>query len=281
MAAAGNHCIFFWESSCSFSMGYFETHCVLSQLPHPTHVGEAFCVSCSWLFHQSACGRSVFRSAVAWRSQKQCCGNEPDKMSEQVICRQCQTAIYLPVGNRAHRPPSWGELALTFKTPCENYTVCKKCIACSFTRQSQVPPVHQSTIRNKTATEEFNSMADNFNKTDIPELARITWQLWHKVFAKKGKTWISAKKLDSVAVVPNWCPPKVGSAWLHFRVIQAGLAVSQGSRFSFSGGKVQRRCTLHPVKGRRDSKCLHRYAACVTDAVQSFQIPLRKWEIAL
>lgn len=231
-------------------------------------------MSRSWLFHQPAHGRSVLPSAVAWRSQKQCCGNEPNQMSKRVVGTQCQTALYLPVGNAAHRPPSWGELALTFKTPRENYTVCKKCIACSFTRQSQVPPVHQSTIRNKPATAESNSVADNFNKTDIPELAGITCQRWHKAFAKKGKPWISAKKLGSVAVVPHSRPPKVGS--LHFGVIPAGLAVSQGSRFSFFLGKAQRRCTLRPVRGRRDSKCLRRYAARVTDAVQAFQTPPQK-----
>lgn len=100
-------------------------------------------------------------------------GSYPDSAKQPFTCRELQPMDHLRVG----------ELALTFKTPCENYTVCKKRVACGFTSESRVPPIHQSTIRNKRFMEEFNSVANNSNKTDIPEVAGITCQLRNKIFA--------------------------------------------------------------------------------------------------
>jgi len=55
-----------------------------------------------------------------------------DSAKQPFTCQELQLIDHLLVG----------ELALTFNTPCENYTVCKKRVACSFTSESRVPPIH-------------------------------------------------------------------------------------------------------------------------------------------
>lgn len=159
MAATGNHCTFLWEGSCRFSRGYFKAPCVLSEFPCSCWRGFP-CVASLALFISLPMAGVVFllqchggaeSSAVEMSPTK--CQNRlcADSAKQPFTCRELQLIDHLHVG----------ELALTYKTPCGNYTVCKKPIACSFTSESWVPPIHRTTIRNKNFTEEFNPVANN------------------------------------------------------------------------------------------------------------------------
>lgn len=170
-----------YKKAAAVLLGDFLKHLGFCQ-SFPTRVGEGFCVSPAWLCSSACpwqewfpfCSAMEEPKAVLWQWVHQ---------NVKIGCVQIVPSSHLPVGNYSWWTTfMWGELALTFKSPCENYTVYKKHVTCSFTSESQVPQIHQSTIRNKRFREEFNSVANNSNKTDIPELAGITYQLWHKMF---------------------------------------------------------------------------------------------------
>lgn len=147
-----------YEKAAAVFLGDILKHPVFCQ-SFPTRVGEGFRALRPWLY-SSVCPGVVFllqchggaeRSAVEVSPTK--CQNRlcADSAKQPFTCRELQLIDHLHVG----------ELALTYKTPCGNYTVCKKPIACSFTSESRVPPIHRTTIRNKNFTEEFNPVANN------------------------------------------------------------------------------------------------------------------------
>lgn len=120
----------FYKKAAAVFLGVILKPLVFCQ-SFPTWVGEGFpCIVSlalftsvpSWQAWFPFCSAMEEPRAVPWE------GVQCDQMSKQPLT--CQELDHLHAG----------ELALSFKTLCENYIVCKKPDTCSFTSESQVPP---------------------------------------------------------------------------------------------------------------------------------------------